>query len=184
MGANFESLSQNYQQFVSEYIISENLAQSARAANSKAKNLSQAGKQILNRKDVTLAVAEVKREVSKKVTEKLEITQERVLKEFARIAFADLRKLFDKDGNAVDITKLDDDTAAAISSIDVMSGGDGSSSVLKIKTVDKKTALESLAKYLGLFEADNKQKQYKDKGIDELKEERKKLALKLVGNKA
>ena len=185
MGVHFSSLSLNYQQFVAEYIISDNLAQSAKAANSKAKNLSQAGKQILNRKDVSKAVAEMKEEVAKGVTERLEISVERVLTELARIGFSDIRKLFTAQGKLIDVTKLDADTAAAISSIEVVTqaNSDKVEYVHKIRTYDKRGPLESLGKHLGIFEADNLQQQYKDKSLDELKEERKKRALKLVGNK-
>ena len=39
---------------------------------------------------------------------------DRVLTEYAKLAFLDIRKAFDEDGNLKPIHELDDDTAAAI----------------------------------------------------------------------
>jgi phage terminase small subunit len=48
------------------------------------------------------------------------ITIESTLVGIARVAFADPRKLFDKDGQPLPIHELDDDTALAIDSIEVI----------------------------------------------------------------
>lgn len=90
------------------------------------------------------------------------ITQERVLAEFAKIAFLDPRKFYDASGNLIPIHLLDDDTAAALGGMDVveMAGGmkmDGNGPqhvpmhTKKIKIIDKKGALDSIARHLGMF---------------------------------
>lgn len=107
------------------------------------------------------------REVSGRVQELLrkaaannEVTGERVVREIARIAFFDIRKLVRDDGTPIPIKGLDDDTAAAIAGLDVARVGNamiGEAEVLKFRISDKNAALEKLAKHLGLFEKDNKQ---------------------------
>jgi phage terminase small subunit len=85
---------------------------------------------------------------------KAEATVERVLKELSRIGFSDLRKAFDASGRLLRPEEWDDDTAAAISSVEVVTRniGDGEvEHVHKIKVWDKNSALEKLAKHLGMF---------------------------------
>lgn len=81
------------------------------------------------------------------------VTRERLLREIGRLAFCDPRKLTNEDGTFKPLHELDDDTAAAISSIEVDEYGK-----VKYKMLDKGPAQEKLAKYLGLYEKDNKQR--------------------------
>lgn len=83
-----------------------------------------------------------------------EISVERVIKEIARLAFFDIRKLVDADGKPKPLQELDDDTAAAISGLEVARVGNamiGEGEVLKFKISDKNSALEKLGKYLQMF---------------------------------
>jgi len=102
------------------------------------------------------------REKTDAVAESADITQERVLKEVARIGLFDARKLFDNRGNPLPIQHLDDDTAAAIAGIkvrEVPMGDDGQlATILEYKIADKNSALDKLMKYLGAYEKDNDQK--------------------------
>lgn len=82
----------------------------------------------------------------------------RVLEEYSRLAFLDIRKAFDEEGRLKPIQELDDDTAAAIAGLEVetlFEGKGGDREVVgrlsKIKLSDKKGALDSLAKHLGMF---------------------------------
>lgn len=90
-----------------------------------------------------------------KLQEKTGITQERVLAEYAKIAFMDPRKFFTPEGNLIPIHELDDDTAAALAGMDVVENrGEGGAVVdytKKIKISDKKGALDSIARTLGMF---------------------------------
>lgn len=89
-----------------------------------------------------------------KGAEKAEATVERVLKELSRIGFSDLRRAFDSTGRLLRPEEWDDDTAAAIASVEVITRniGDGKvEHVHKIKVWDKNSALEKLAKHLGMF---------------------------------
>jgi phage terminase small subunit len=86
------------------------------------------------------------------------VTVERVLQEYARLGFFDPRKLFNDDGSPKGIHELDDDTAAVLAGLEVMEIWEGRGEerqfvgyLKKYKLVDKKGALDSIAKHLGMF---------------------------------
>lgn len=72
-----------------------------------------------------------------------------------RCVFADVRKLFDKDGRMVNIPDIDDTTASAISAIKIVkrrnSDTDEMEDVIEVKLVDKKGSTEQLLKIQGLL---------------------------------
>ncbi len=85
---------------------------------------------------------------------KAQVNVERVLQEMARIAFFDARKLFDDSGAPLDISALDDDTAAVVVGCDVVTVGNaemGVGQIRKIKLADKGKGLEMLARHLAMF---------------------------------
>jgi phage terminase small subunit len=91
-----------------------------------------------------------------------EITQDMVIKELAKIAFVDMRKLYNERGNLLDIHSIDDDTAGAISSIETLEEYSGygenrekTGDTQKVKMLDKTKALELLGKHLGMFKETN-----------------------------
>jgi len=76
------------------------------------------------------------------------LSADRVLEEFARIAFADIRDYATWDGKSVTFLpgdELSDDAAAAIAEIARVGKAP------RIKLHDKKAALNALARHLGLF---------------------------------
>jgi len=79
-----------------------------------------------------------------------EITQDRVLNEYAKIAFLDPRKLLQEDGRPLKISKLDDESAGAIAGLDVAEDNMGFDTV-KYKLANKLGALDSIARHLGMF---------------------------------
>ena len=54
-----------------------------------------------------------------KLTAALDVDAERVLGELVRIGFADMRRIFDAEGNLLHPRFMDDDTAAAIAEVEV-----------------------------------------------------------------
>jgi len=81
---------------------------------------------------------------------RLGITPERVLQEYARIAFADLRRLLEWGPAGVNVKapeSLSEADAAAISEI-VAGAGAGK---YRVKLYDKKAALDAIARHLGMF---------------------------------
>lgn len=112
----------------------------------------------------------------KKRAERTDITADMVLKELAKIGFADIRKAIkwqgtlvteedNPDGGDTLVIKnvvtnnvqlissddIDDETAAAISEISQNQGGG-----IKLKLHDKRAALVDIGKHLGMFKEDNK----------------------------
>ena len=142
--------------FVEHYVQSLNAKQSAIKAGYSEKTAEQQGYQLLQKPSVQAAISEI----SEKRSKAIGLTTERLLQEAMRLAFFDIRKLVDKDGNPLPISQLDDDTAAAIQGLDVATVGNmeiGVGQVLKYKIADKNAAIERLFKHKGLFKADNEQ---------------------------
>jgi len=132
--------------FVEEYLVDLNATQAAIRAGYKAKNADVVGAQLIGKTWVAAAIKAGQERLQKK----LDITQERVLLEMARLAFFDVRKLFNPDGSMKKPHELDSDTAAAVASLDLDEE--------KIKVFGKPEVLRDLAKHLGLFEQDNRQR--------------------------
>ena len=77
-----------------------------------------------------------------------------VVRELARIAFSDTRKLFNEDGSMKLPHEMDDDTAAALAGVDTFEESDKgviAGYTRKVKRWDKTRALELLGKHLGMF---------------------------------
>lgn len=142
--------------FVAEYLKDRNGTQAAiRAGYSKASAASQA-ERLLKKAEICAAVEEG----LSRITAKCELSVERTLREVARLAYFDPRKLFNEDGSPKKITELDDDTAAAIQGVDVATIGNsevGFGQVLKYKVADKNSALDKAMKHLGQYKIDNEQ---------------------------
>ena len=84
------------------------------------------------------------------------LTAARVLEEYRRLAFMDLRSFFDADGNLKPIQQLSAEQGSAMASVEVViknvAAGDGKTDTIhKFKLWDKTKALESLAKHFGLL---------------------------------
>lgn len=90
------------------------------------------------------------------------INKDRVLNEYRKIAFSDVRNILTIDGGLRSVDDLDDDTAGAIAGIESFEEfnreGEKLGTNRKIKLHDKLRALEALSKHLGLFERDNSQR--------------------------
>ena len=75
------------------------------------------------------------------------VTVRRTVAEVAKLAYHDPRKLFDKDGKLIELHKLDDETAAAVSSFEVAQSSDKTfSEVSKVKLVGRMDALNLMTK--------------------------------------
>ena len=134
--------------FVQEYLIDLNAARAAIAAGYSKKTAKQIGQENLTKPDVKKAIDEALAERGKRT----EITQDRVLKELARIAFTDPRSVFEWGPGGVtlkDSASLSDDDAAAVAEVSQTITESGGS--IKAKMYDKQRALELLGKHLGMF---------------------------------
>ena len=90
-----------------------------------------------------------------KIAKRNDITEDRVLKEYAKLGFLDPRKFYDIEGNLIPIHKLSADVAATLTGMDVQTiyakDGDMTGDLKKIKFADKKGALDSISRTLGMF---------------------------------
>jgi phage terminase small subunit len=148
------ALPDRHRRFAEEYLVDLNATQAAIRAGYSEKTARAQGSRLLTNVDVLSAIEDGKAKRAAKV----EITAERVLREIARVALLDPRKLFDESGNLKSPTELDDDTAAVLSSLEVFEefAGRGElresiGTTRKIKLWDKVSALTLLSKHLGLI---------------------------------
>ena len=133
-----------------EYLVDLNAKQAAIRAGYSPRTAEAQGSRLLSHVKVQRAVTARVAERSKRT----EVTADRALVEIARLAFSDLRRLFHKDGRLKHPNEWDDDTAASVASIEVVTRNlrDGTVEyVRKIKLWDKNRALELLSKHLGLY---------------------------------
>lgn len=143
-------LTAKQQRFVDEYLIDLNATQAATRAGYSKKTANEQGSRLLANVSVGAAIHQRMNERSGRV----EITQDMVLRELAKIGFSDIRKvvrwgetqvrMVPYHGLAlIDSTGVDDETAAAIA--EVFQGRDGRH--------DKKGALVDIGRHLGMFTA-------------------------------
>ncbi|WP_282372297.1 terminase small subunit [Pseudomonas sp. PS02290] len=159
------ALTAKQQRFVDEYLIDLNATQAATRAGYSKKTANEQGSRLLANVSVSAAIRQGMNARSGRV----EITQDMVLKELAKIGFSDIRKVVKwgetqvrvVDGDEecaedmvpyhglalIDSTEIDDNTAGAIA--EVSQGRDG----LKVKLHDKKGALVDIGRHLGMFSA-------------------------------
>ena len=136
--------------FVEEYLVDANAKQAAIRAGYSPKTAEAQGSRLLSNVKVQRVIAA--RMAAR--SQRTDVAADRALLEIARLGFSDLRRLFHDDGRLKHPHEWDDDTAASIASIEVVtrSLGDGVVEyVRKIKLWDKGKALEQLCKHLGLY---------------------------------
>lgn len=144
-----KKLTARQEQFVKEYLIDLNGTQAATRAGFSAKTANEQAVRLLANVSVRSAIEQAQTQR----TEKVELTQERVLLELKRLALFDIRKIFNADGTLKRVVDLDDDTAAAIMSVEMVEiGTDGQLAISKkFKASDKKGALELTMRHMGML---------------------------------
>ncbi len=146
------ALTDKQRRFVDEYLIDLNASQAAVRAGYKG-DPNTVGPRLLAYVGVRSLVDQRIQDRAKRT----EITQDRVLQELARLAFSDLRKAYNEDGTLKKPHELDDDTAAAMAGLETTASmiGDTEDPVTlatrKVKTWDKKGALELCMRHLGML---------------------------------
>lgn len=141
-------LNPKQQRFVEEYLVDLNATQAAIRAGYSPKTAGQIGERLLKK-------AEVQQALSRRMKareQRTEVTQDRVVKELAKIAFGDPRNVMSWGPGGVTLkasAELTDDEAALVSEVSETTTERGGS--LKLKTNDKLKALELLGRHLGMF---------------------------------
>lgn len=143
--------------FADEYLTDFNGKQAAIRAGYAPAHASRRAFELLRKPHIMAYLAVKRRELANK----LNISKERTMLEIGRLAFSDIRKFFADDGTLKDVHLLDDDSAAAVSSVesDETFESIGESRVWtgyakKVKLWDKVRALEMLAKHYKILEVD------------------------------
>mgnify|MGYP000083940312 CR=1 FL=1 len=96
-------------------------------------------------------------ELAEKTALKAEIDIVRTLQELVRLGTSDIRQAFDEDGQLKRPEEWSDEFAASVASIEVITRNGSEEApdqveyVHKIKMWDKNSALEKIAKHLGMF---------------------------------
>lgn len=155
-------LSEQKKRFCDKYFETLKGAESARYAGFSEATARQIAHNMLQEPEVEEYLSALRNTLA----EKTGITQQRVLEEYAKIAFFDIREVFDIDGGLIHVKQLDDSSAGAISSIKSSEewGEDDegnkviTGTIKEVKVFDKIRALQDLGKHLGMFEKDNDQK--------------------------
>lgn len=140
------------ERFVAEYLKDLNATQAAIRAGFSAKTAKQAGCRLLTNVDVASAI-----QVGK--TQQLEtagLSAARVLEEYRRLAFADIREFFQGDGTLKPMSEWTAEQGAQVASMEVIiknaEAGDGQTDrVHKFRVWDKTKALTDLAKHFALL---------------------------------
>jgi len=134
--------------FVAEYLIDLNARQAAIRAGYAKGSAADRGWELLHRCPPVMARL---KEAMAERAQRTQITAERVLKELARLAFADIRNYLTEGENKTlvvrPLAQMSDDDRAALQ--EVQAEGDAKT-LRRIKLHDKRAALELLARHLGL----------------------------------
>jgi len=147
-------LKDKQEKFCNEYLIDLNATQAAIRAGYSENSAAVIGFENLRKPNIKARLQELRQAIAAKV----EITPEMVVAEYAKIGFANLDRFVGlEDGlPRFDFSDLTPDEMAAVSEITVdtrrEAGEDGDTiDKVKFKLYDKKGALDSLSRHLGLF---------------------------------
>lgn len=96
------------------------------------------------------------KELQKDLSMQIGINAADIAREYAKIGFSDIRKIFDENGNLINITDIDNQHSSNISSVEIfeeyIGKGEDRNSIgqtKKIKFYDKVAALDKLARMIG-----------------------------------
>lgn len=107
---------------------------------------------------VTVMVEVLLEEKRAAIKKNYQVDEERLTKGYARIAFANVKDLFDENGNLKKIQDLPDDIAMALQSVEFVTKSAGAGEVehvTRIKLNDRLKALQDLGKSIDFFAKDN-----------------------------
>lgn len=133
---------------VQEYLIDLNQTQAAIRAGYSAKSAAQQASELFTKPNIHTRVEELLAERSRRVG----VTQDRIVRELARIAFVQATDLIDTDTATIREDSTTDDLAAIQSvKVKTIPLPEGTGTEREIKLADKLKALELLGKHSGMF---------------------------------
>lgn len=149
-------LTDKQEQFCKEYLVDLNATQAAIRAGYSENTAKETGYENLTKPHIQEKIRTLKEERSKKV----EVTAEDVLRELKKIGFSNAASYRESWDDLKDWDNLTEDEKAAISEISttVSEWEKGTKTKITFKLYSKLDALEKIAKHIGFYEVDNKQK--------------------------
>ncbi len=139
--------------FVDEYLKDRNASQAAIRCGYRPKGAGVQGCRLLKNPKIAAEIAQRTADISAKAG----ITAERVMQEYARLAFLDPIDLVNPDGSMKSMSEMPEDARRAIAGLEISErtdlelGGMIGTKLKKIKLNDKKGTLDSIAKILGMM---------------------------------
>ena len=140
------------ERFVLAYVAEPNATKAAIAAGYSEKTAKQQGSRLLTSVDVSTAIAQANARLVAMVELNTGVSVSRVVEEYARIAFADMRHFAEVGPDGVTLkssAEWADADAAAVSEVGETVSKEGGS--LRFKLHNKVAALDALAKHLRMF---------------------------------
>lgn len=145
--------------FITEYTKDFNATQAARRAGYSLKTAHAQGSRLLKRVDVKARLKAAKDRrlaAAAKGLEVGEIAVDRIYLELARLAFSDVRRLYNEHGHLLPVHEWPDDVAASVIGVETVDqnlvAGDGViDRVHKVRRADKVAALKLLAQAKGML---------------------------------
>ncbi len=142
------ALNDKQRMFVAEYLVDLNATQAAIRAGYSEKTAGRTGHENLKKPEIAEAI----QEAFEARIERTEIKSDRVLMEYARLAFSDMRQFVEWDSTGVtwkDSAELPEGAAACVSEVSetISEGG----RTRRFKLHSKTGALQDLGKHLSLF---------------------------------
>jgi len=141
-------LSLKQRRFIEEYLIDMNATAAAIRAGYSERAAHSHGSYLARRPNIAAAIERVL--AARRMD--LRVTAERVIRELARIAFADIGRIIDWSDEDMTVRPpgtLTEDERAAIAEVAVVKRSDGVAA--RVTLHDKERALEALCRHLGLF---------------------------------
>lgn len=143
-------LTDKHKRFADEYLIDLNGAQAAIRSGYSQKTARSIAAELLTKPDVQRYLAEKQ----EKLQRKTDVTQERVVNELAKIAFADITDYLEYHGRlgipVVDVKDSSDVDGSPIQEVSLSKDG-----TFKFRLYSKLDALDKLFRHLGLYNGDS-----------------------------
>lgn len=153
--ADTVNLTGKQEAFCNEYLVDLNGTQAAIRAGYSEDSAANIAYENMRKPEISARIAELRDQMGRGFN----ITRERIAQEYARIAFFDIRKIYDGE-QLKPLEQISDDEAAAIGGVKraVTTFGDedngGEKVSVEVKIWDKRAALDSLVKLMGFAAPD------------------------------
>lgn len=153
-------LTEQQKKFCREYMKDFNGAQSAIRAGYSQRAAKEQASRLLTNANVAIFLASLKAQASEAHKGLADI----IVAELIKLGFSDIKNFLDSDNTIKDISQLSSELTACVESIKKTETefGEGETrgkkTSIQIKLHSKLEALEKLARYVGLYEADNRQR--------------------------